>query len=110
MAHRNAQPLVEPMPVVFESGDLDDDEIEARRELALEPLDLDYLDLERRYARWKGGEIVVRQALVGEGKSQQRMLAFGYVVGLPDGVWVVWKGTLEALERAIDLNDEGGAR
>jgi hypothetical protein len=107
---QNSSTIVTPMPVVFESGDLDDDEIEARRELALEPTDVDYLDMERRYARWKGGQIVVRQALVGEGKSQQRMLAFGYVVGLPDGVWVVWKGTLAALERAIDPNDDGGAR
>jgi hypothetical protein len=79
--------------VHFESDDLDDDEVLDRCELLLDLRDLVRLDELRRR-----GEIVVRQALVGLGEDQRRMLVFGYVV---DGVPTIWRGTLTALEREV---------
>jgi hypothetical protein len=79
--------------VHFESDDLDDDEVLDRCELLLDLGDLVRLDELRRR-----GEIVVRQALVGLGEDQRRMLVFGYVV---DGVPTIWRGTLTALEREV---------
>jgi hypothetical protein len=85
-----------PMPIVFKSGDLDDDEFQARRELLLAPSD-DAVSLKRlrALAREHEDEVVVREALAGD--ERQPMLVFGYVVALPDGGCVVWKGTLDAL-------------
>jgi hypothetical protein len=80
------------MPVQFESGDLDDDEVLDRCELLLDLGDIVRLDGLRERL---DGEIVVRQALVGLGKTQQRMLVFGHVA--PDRT--TWKGTLTALKR-----------
>jgi hypothetical protein len=79
--------------VHFESGDLDDDEVLDRCELLLDLGDIVRLDELRRR-----GEVVVRQALVGLGEDQRRMLVFGYVV---DGVPAIWRGTLTALEREV---------
>jgi hypothetical protein len=84
--------------VHFESDDLDDDEVLDRCELLLDLGDLVRLDGMRRRAREQGDEIVVRQALVGLGETQQRMLVFGYVV---DGAPTIWRGTLTALEREV---------
>jgi hypothetical protein len=86
--------ITKPMPMHFESDDLEDDEVLDRCDLLLDFGDLVRLDELRRQAN----EIVVRQALVGFGGAQQRMLVFGYVA---DGAPTIWKGTLTALAREV---------
>jgi hypothetical protein len=92
--------ITKPMPMQFESDDLDDYEVLDRFELLLDPYDLVALDRARQRARKQGAEIVVRQALVGE-EPARHMLVFGYVIVVPDGSPTIWKGTLTALEKAV---------
>jgi hypothetical protein len=86
-----------PMEVRFESEDLSDDELLDRCELLLDFDDLLRLDQLRRQARNQGDDIVVREALAGDGVTERRMLVFGYAAGDR----TVWKGTLTAFAREV---------